>query len=185
MVSETSTPVTCRGSSSCGREDPRQCLPDCSFGTAEVGRADEGEAEAVLPLVAVTVQVAPEHGPERSDAQLLVAAIAEEQRLGLLDTPARRWSPAPGWSRSRWRPCRPGLAGNDALMRWRPESTGSSLAAAKQFGHDVFGRTRRVVSRLCARTNNRTRCGSGGIGGTRGMHLPARRTTVRSVQNFK
>jgi hypothetical protein len=46
------------GSSSSGREDTRQRLPDRSFGAAEVGRIDEGEAEAVLPLVAVAVQVA-------------------------------------------------------------------------------------------------------------------------------
>src|SRR5580658_3350139 len=46
------------GYSAPGREDLRQRLPDRSFGAAEVGRVDEGEAEAVLPLVAVAVQVA-------------------------------------------------------------------------------------------------------------------------------
>jgi hypothetical protein len=40
------------------------------------------------PLTEIRAQAgafAPEYGPERSDARLLVAAVAEEQRLGLLD----------------------------------------------------------------------------------------------------
>ena len=46
-----------RSATSC-REDPRERVPHRAFGVAEVGRVDEGEAEAVLPLGAVAVQVA-------------------------------------------------------------------------------------------------------------------------------
>src|SRR5262245_46181309 len=44
-------------SASSRRENPRECLEYDAFGVTEIGRVDEGEVEAVLPLVAVAVQV--------------------------------------------------------------------------------------------------------------------------------
>jgi len=111
---------------------------------APVRRQSEGRAFGPLDQ--------PE-GVTRSTRSMVIRSPSIRYMTRYLPTRSRwylpRWNPSRGYgSAARAATATPtarmppGLAGNGALIRSPPETTGSSLVAAEQLGHDVFVRSR-------------------------------------------